>query len=272
MLRKIEGRRRRRQQRMRCLDGITDSLGMSFSKLEKIVKDREAWHAAVHGVAKSWTQLNDWRTTMSSPGGGHREKWRREVKLFSRVWLFVTQWTAACQTPLSMGFSRQEYWSGLPFPSPVDCPNPGIEPRSPALQTDSLLAEPRGKFRGGHFLPQTWPHPRPYRLQYCEPSRQTTNRVGTQSHSSADSCLKSSWAHNCQLNTPLEIALPTNGQELVPPTRKPAHALRLALCARRQTAGARGTTALQLVKWKGQSQKVRHSEEGTGICHRQWTR
>ena len=44
---------------MRCLDGITDSLGMSFSKLEKIVKDREAWHAAVHGVAKSWTQLND---------------------------------------------------------------------------------------------------------------------------------------------------------------------------------------------------------------------
>ena len=53
----------------------------------------------------------------------------------------VTPQTAACQTPLSMGFSRQEYWSGLPFPSPKDLPNPGIEPRSPALQADSLPFE-----------------------------------------------------------------------------------------------------------------------------------
>ena len=201
-----------------------------------------------------------------------REKWRREVNVFSRVRPFVTQWTVACKTPLSMGFSRQEYWSGLPFPSSGDRPNPGIEPRSPALQTDSLLVEPWGKFRGGHFLPQTWPHPRPFRLQYWEPSRQTTNRVGTQTTHQQTGCLKSSWAHNCQLNTLLEIALPTNGQELVLPTRKPAQALRLASCTRRQTAGARGTTALQLVKWKGQSQKVRHSGDGTGICPRQWAR
>ena len=50
----------------------------------------------------------------------------------------ATSWTAAYQAPLSMGFSRQAYWSGLPFPSPGDLPDPGIEPRSPALQADSL--------------------------------------------------------------------------------------------------------------------------------------
>ena len=55
------------------------------------------------------------------------------VKLLSRVQLFVTPWTVAYQAPPSMGFSKQVYWSGLPFPSPGDLPNPGIEPRSPAL-------------------------------------------------------------------------------------------------------------------------------------------
>ena len=57
----------------------------------------------------------------------------------------VTPSTVACQVPLSLGFSRQEYWSGLPFPSPGDLPNPGIELRSPALQADSLPTELRGK-------------------------------------------------------------------------------------------------------------------------------
>ena len=61
------------------------------------------------------------------------------------VQLFVTPWTVAHQAPLSMGFSRQEYWSGLPFPSPGDLPNPGIKSGSPALQADSLPSEPPWK-------------------------------------------------------------------------------------------------------------------------------
>ena len=60
--------------------------------------------------------------------------------LLSHVQLLETPWTVACQAPLSMKFSRQEYWSGMPFPSPRDLPNPGSEPRSP----DALLSEPSG--------------------------------------------------------------------------------------------------------------------------------
>ena len=78
--------------------------------------------------------------------------WRQEgesyvvvVQSVSPVRLFATPWTVAYQAPPSMGFSRQEYWSGLPFSSSGDLPNPGIEPGSPALQTGALPSEPPGK-------------------------------------------------------------------------------------------------------------------------------
>ena len=74
-----------------------------------------------------------------------RKKERKKVKSLSRVRLFAAPWTVTHQTPPSVGFSRQEYWSGLPFPSPGHLPDPGIEPRSPAMQADALLSEPPGK-------------------------------------------------------------------------------------------------------------------------------
>ena len=73
------------------------------------------------------------------------------VWLFSHVWLFATPWTVALQAPLSMGFPRQEYWSGLPFPSPWDLPHSGIKPGSPALQAGSFLMCHRGSPVGWHL-------------------------------------------------------------------------------------------------------------------------
>ena len=70
---------------------------------------------------------------------------RNKVKLLSHVQLFATPWTVAYQAPPSMESSRQEYWSGLPFPSPGDLPDPGMKPGSPALQADALPSEPPGK-------------------------------------------------------------------------------------------------------------------------------
>ena len=78
--------------------------------------------------------------------------WAAVVESLSCVQLFVTPWTVAHQAPLSMGFSRQEYWSGLPFPPPRDLPNPGIEPSSPALASRFFTTEPAGKPTPGQSI------------------------------------------------------------------------------------------------------------------------
>ena len=78
--------------------------------------------------------------------------WITMLSLISHVRLCVTPWTIVCKAPLSMGFSRQEYWSGLPCPPPGDLPDTGIEPGSSALQADYLPCEPSGKL----FRQQMW--------------------------------------------------------------------------------------------------------------------
>ena len=90
-------------------------------------------------------------TTTAQEATHRRRLWNMSVcQSLSRVQLFATSWTVVCQAPLSMRFSRQEYWSGLPLPSPRDLPDPGIETGSPGLQAYSLPSEPPGNRR----LPQ----------------------------------------------------------------------------------------------------------------------
>ena len=86
------------------------------------------------------------------------------MKSLTRVRFFATPWTVAYQASPSMEFSMQEYWSGLPFPSPGDIPHPGIKPSSPALEADTLTSEPPGKTRQRRiFYTDKWSIQKEYR-------------------------------------------------------------------------------------------------------------
>ena len=122
----------------------------SASKQRKAVCSKREWEWSRESRGdENWTSRTActpsssvlWHLAISeAPWADSVVKW---VKLLSRVWLFTTPWT--CQAPSLVRFSRQESWSGLPFPSPGALPDPGIEPRSSALQADSLPSEPPGK-------------------------------------------------------------------------------------------------------------------------------
>ena len=109
-------------------------------QVPKIVPGQEDWLKTMYSV----------KSTPSQEGQSFEHN--IFVKSLSRVWLFAIPWTAVYQASLSLGFSRQEYWSGLPFPSPGDLPDPWIEPRSPAFQADALPSEPPGKHSYSIFL------------------------------------------------------------------------------------------------------------------------
>ena len=118
---------------------------LSFYDIKANGWDQQDYSGVFNGMSSPWNALfclSEW------------------VKSISRVRVFATPCTVVYQAPQSMDFSRQEYWSGLPFPSPGDLPNPGFEPGSPTLQADALPSEPPGKpsFGSTKLSLHSWRH------------------------------------------------------------------------------------------------------------------
>ena len=134
----------------------------------------ESWFISVFLIQEPWNQIKPfWRHDRDFRYGVFQitkssfrllKAKKSKCQSLSPVQVFVTPWTVACQAPLSLGFSRQEYWKGLPVPSPGDLPDPRTEPRSPAWQADTLPSEPWG-IKGKCFAYENTKKPDPHRSQ-----------------------------------------------------------------------------------------------------------
>ena len=131
-------------QRLKCLPGMRETRVRSLDREDPLEKEMATHSSTLAGKPHGGRSLVGYSLLciINHPKASVQFS---SFQSLSRVRLFETLWTVAYQAPSSMGFSRQEYWSRLPFPSPGDLPHPGVEHRSPAFQADTLTSEPPGK-------------------------------------------------------------------------------------------------------------------------------